>query len=52
VFLIEHDMKFVMGLCERIKVLDYGITISEGTPAEIQTNASVIKAYLGDAKHA
>ena len=52
VFLIEHDMKFVMGLCERIKVLDYGITIAEGTPSEIQSNPSVIKAYLGDAKHA
>lgn len=52
VFLIEHDMKFVMGLCQRIKVLDYGITIAEGTPVEIQSNPSVIKAYLGDAKHA
>jgi branched-chain amino acid transport system ATP-binding protein len=48
IFLIEHDMKFVMGLCERIKVLDYGITIAEGAPAQIQCNPEVIKAYLGD----
>jgi len=52
VLLIEHDMKFVMGLCERIKVLDHGITIAEGTPSEIQSNPHVIKAYLGEPKHA
>jgi branched-chain amino acid transport system ATP-binding protein len=52
VFLIEHDMKFVMGLCERMKVLDYGVTIAEGSPQEMQSHPEVIKAYLGEPKHA
>lgn len=48
VFLIEHDMKFVMGLCERIIVLDYGREIAMGNPREIRSNPKVIEAYLGE----
>jgi len=46
--LVEHDMRLVMGVSDRIAVLDYGRKIAEGLPEEIQSNQEVIKAYLGD----
>jgi branched-chain amino acid transport system ATP-binding protein len=47
VLLVEHDMQVVMGICQRIAVLDYGIKIAEGTPEEVRANPKVVAAYLG-----
>jgi branched-chain amino acid transport system ATP-binding protein len=49
--LIEHDVKLVMGVCDRISVLDYGRVIAVGSPVEVRQHSAVIQAYLGSSAH-
>ena len=51
IIIVEHDMRLIMNLCDRLHVLNYGRTIAEGKPEDVRNNPEVVKAYLGSAAH-
>ncbi len=51
ILIVEHDMHAIMGLCDKITVMNFGRLLAEGTPQEVRTNPDVIEAYLGGTRH-